>query len=603
MSSLPSLRRKIHRRFLMIIALYGVLGFALVTSVFFASGTTPKLLHLNYDSISVSNQMKETINALEHPQIYPSKSLPEWTEQFEKALEFEERNITEPGEKELVTKIRTSWDAARKSVGTPTATSFHPILLDLDELVKINERGMFKLAQENETLNRQVIIGSVVYFIISLLLAAFIADGLADRLASPLKSIAEALHQRPSFSRKLRLPDPTSLEMFVLSAELYRLFERLAQSEKVNVAEIVQQKLKLETVLESIEDALVFLDLDQKVSHCNVRLSTIVGLTESQIQGQLWRDLPSVSDNYLKLRELLKDDLRQGQEIEFEVGSGKFQYSARSRDILTFGDSAGPGATGGVKLGTLFLLHDITEKRHREKFRSDFMDLLSHELKTPLQSLGIASQLLIEEKDKLPKEMGILAETISEDVERIRAVAQEFVQVTFNQTKILKLQFQLVPLSQTLPEWLKPFYVLGRDRQVKVEFLNEGSEMIWANLDSTKFPWVISNLVSNAIRFSPPSSTVRVVLTDRNGAVEMQVKDEGSGIPEQDQKHIFDPFFQGSASVLPGQRGLFGIGLTIAKDVVEAHDGRIEYYPRLPQGSEFRIILPFPPLHYGVVPS
>ena len=485
MSSLPSLRRKIHRRFLLIIGLYGGLGLVLVTSVYFASGT----------------------------------------------------------------------------------------------------------------INKQVILWSLVYFVLSLLVAAFIADGLADRLAKPLKGIAEALHQRPSFSRKLKLPDPTSLEMFVLSAELYRLFERLAQSEKVNVTEIIQQKLKLETVLESIEDALVFLDLNGKVSHCNSRLAKIVGLPENQIQGQLWCDLPSMCESYLRLRELLKDDLRQDQEFELQVGGRKFQYSVRSRDIPAFGEG-GVVDAAGVRLGTLFLLHDITEKRQREKFRSDFIDLLSHEMKAPLLSLGIASELLNKQKDQLPQGLGILAETIFEDVERIRAVAQEFVQVSFNpnQTKVLKLRLQRTPLSQALPEWIKPFFVLGRDRQVKVEFLNEGSEMIWANLDFTKFPWVISNLVSNAIRFSTPGSTVDVVLTDRNGAVEIQVKDEGVGVPEQDQKHIFDPFFQGSAAAQSGPQDLFGIGLTIAKDVVEAHEGRIEYYPRLPQGSEFRIILPFPSL-------
>ncbi len=274
----------------MIIGLYGVLGFVLVTSVFFASGTTPKLLHLNYDSISVSNQMKEAIAALESPAVFSNKSPEEWRLQFEKALKSEEANITEPGEKELTSEIRARWDAAVRSSEAPSVAAFRTIYLDLDELIKLNEKGMFNLVQENESLNKKVIVGSIIYFVISLLLAAIMADGLADRLARPLKGIAEALHQRPSFTRKLKLPEPNSLEMFVLCNELYRLFERLAQSEKVNVAELLQQKLKLETVLESIEDALVFLDLNGKVSHCNSQLAKLIGLTETQIQGNLWRE-------------------------------------------------------------------------------------------------------------------------------------------------------------------------------------------------------------------------------------------------------------------------------------------------------------------------
>jgi signal transduction histidine kinase len=129
----------------------------------------------------------------------------------------------------------------------------------------------------------------------------------------------------------------------------------------------------------------------------------------------------------------------------------------------------------------------------------------------------------------------------------------------------------------------------------------EGSETIWANLDLVKFPWVVSNLLSNAIRHSPAGSEVSIVLTDRNGAVEIQIKDQGAGIPEPDRAHIFEAFFQGTLAT--GGRGMFGVGLTIAKEVVEAHDGRIEYFPRIPTGSEFRITLPFPPLYYPEGPE
>ena len=130
---------------------------------------------------------------------------------------------------------------------------------------------------------------------------------------------------------------------------------------------------------------------------------------------------------------------------------------------------------------------------------------------------------------------------------------------------------------------------------MKLKFRQEGSEIIWANLDRVKFPWVISNVLSNAVRFAPTGSEVQVVLTDRNGSVEVQVIDDGPGVSEEDQRRMFEPFFQSTQPTTSGQKGLFGVGLTIAREVVEAHDGRIEYYRRQPHGSEFRILLPFPP--------
>ena len=227
---------------------------------------------------------------------------------------------------------------------------------------------------------------------------------------------------------------------------------------------------------------------------------------------------------------------------------------------------------------------------------TEFIDLLSHEIKTPLQSLGTATELLAAQKKDLSQDTVSLVETITEDVERIKAVANEFVQVTQSHSRILKLKLEPMSLSHALPEWIRPFRILAKDREVVLNYRQEGSEIIHGHLDQVKFPWVISNLVSNAIRFSPVGGEVLILLTDRNGAVEIQIKDEGPGVLEVDEKRIFEPFFQSSSTFPLGKQGLFGIGLTIAKEVVEAHEGRIEYFRRPTQGSEFRITLPFSPL-------
>jgi len=581
MTSLPTLRRRILQSFLLVVGLYAFLGSLLVASVFISSGTTPKLLHLNYDSISAAMQMRESWNALSSPEKHSARGPEAWTSEFEQALKFEEGNITEPGERQLAQSIRAKWDQNKGAVSKLEPIPFQSMDELLTQLIQVNEKGMFGLAAQNKSLSDQVLIGSVLYFLISLIVVIIFSQQFALRLAQPLKTIAEILHSRPSITHRLKLPEPSTLEFLILTTELKRLWERLLETEKVNVAELVKEKGKLETVLESVEDALLFVDASGVVGHCNNCLVRLVGLPQKEIQNRPWIDLPSMDDNYIRLRSSLREEMPDGLEIELYLQQQKVSYSARGRKIA-----------GGV----LYLLHDITEKKQRDKFRSEFVDLLSHELKTPLQSLGTATELLSDRKDQFPEDLKIMVETISEDVERIRAVAQEFVQVTQSHSKILKLKLERVPINHVLKEWIKPFSILARDRKVKIELSNEGSETIWANLDLVKFPWVISNLLSNAIRHSPAGSTVGIFLTDRNGAVEIQIKDQGAGIPEGDRAHIFEAFFQGTLAT--GGRGMFGVGLTIAKEVVEAHDGRIEYFPRLPAGSEFRITLPFPPLYY-----
>jgi NtrC-family two-component system sensor histidine kinase KinB len=586
MTALPTLRRKILRSFLWMVVLYGILGFFLVIGVKIASGTSPRMIHVNYDSIAASAQMRDSLFALRTPQDYPQITLNEKKEILEKALTFEEGNETETGEKEIAQGIRSAWDSIKKPTTPPSLDQFAAMNRLLDQLVLVNERGMFNLADSNESLSRRVMLGSVIFFLLSLVTAVIFADSLSRRIAEPLKNIAEALHRRPAIGRRLKLIVPDTLELMILTTELNRLWERVNQTEKVNVQELIRQKSKLESVLESVEDALFVIDNEGLVTQANQCFQDLISLPLDKIRRQKWTDLPTLNDNYLRLRSLLSQDTLEGSETELDLKEKKRQYAARTRDIT---------APGGVPVARLYLLHDITEKRQRESFRSDFIDLLSHELKTPLQSLGTATELLVTQRDSLPEVLKPLVETISEDVERIKAVANEFVQVTQSHSKILKIKLDKTALNQVINEWVKPFKVVAKDRKVRLTVKQEGSDIIWANLDCVKFPWVLSNLLSNAIRFAPTDSEVDVLITDRNGAVEIQVRDEGPGISDEDQRRMFDPFFQGTTmTTTSGNKGLFGIGLTIAKEVVEAHDGRIEYYRRQPRGSEFRIILPFP---------
>ncbi|MGZ3710999.1 MAG: ATP-binding protein [Bdellovibrionota bacterium] len=581
MNALPTLRRKIFRSFSFLIGLYGALGLFLVICVYLASATTPKIIHVNYDSISAAHQMKDAWMALDHPKDFRGKGRAEWQAQFEKALKFEEGNVTEQGEGSVVGKIRAAWNIEKSKASFTDAEADQMISL-LENIVSLNEKGMFDTAHSNTALSQKVLAFSVFYLLVSLILAFLAADGLAARLSLPLKNIAEALHRRPKLGSRLKLIEPNSLELFILITELKRLWDRVSEGEKVNVTEVLLQKSKLETVLEAVEDALLVIDTKGVVSHCNQFMLELLNLPGSQVIGFKWTDLPTNHENYLGLRAILEDEMTDSHEIELHWGPNKLQFAARLRKI---------GNDPDRPIATLFMLHDITERRQRERFRSEFIDMLSHEIKTPLQSLGTATELLVGKRADLPETLQPLVETIYEDVERIKAVANEFVQVTQSHSKIMKLNLQSVSLSQLIPEWIRPFKIVGKDKDVKVEFRGQ-EETILAQIDPVKFPWVISNLLSNAIRFSPPGGTVCIELSRSATGVEVKVLDDGPGISEADQLKMFDPFYQGQPAPGGAKHGLFGIGLTIAKEVLEAHGGNISYRMRSPHGSEFRIQLP-----------
>lgn len=299
--------------------------------------------------------------------------------------------------------------------------------------------------------------------------------------------------------------------------------------------------------------------------------------------GRPWTELSTTAKNYLSLRTFLAQSIEQGSSIELIIGEEKRIFAARHREIVS---------PETERIGFLYLLHDVTEMHHKEYLKNEFIGVLSHELKTPLQSLGTASELLMNRKEQLSEDASMLVETIVEDVSRIRAVADDFIQVGVTDLRSLKLKMEKMPLNQLMADWIRPFKVLARDKKVELEFVTEGSETIWANVDVVKLPWAISNLLANAIRVSDPERKVSVFLTDRADMAHIEIRDEGPGIPDDVQRRMFEPYYQAPTNGA-GTSGFLGLGLTIAKEVVEAHGGRVEYFPRRPKGSTFRVSLPY----------
>lgn len=584
MMPLPPLRRKILFNFLLVVGLYGGFGTFLMSATFLASRITPEMIHLNYDSIAAAQKLGDAWDILWHVDDYRHGDTTRWIRVFSDSLAFCLGNVTEPGEKEALEAIADVWGRIRPEMESGKLPLFSPeyaeVHRSLARVIALNEEGMFEKAAATVRYRNRVFIIALVIFFLSLAIAVYLADGLAEKLASPLKQIAEALRNKPVPGEKLRLPEPSTLETRILTHEMNQLWKRLSELRKLNLEELSAQTSKLEIVVDSVEDAILVLDNHDNVLQCNQGLTDLVGLPAGLVYGHRWRDLPTGNANYLALRERLTPEI--SPEASFELdrhGQARF-FSGRCRQIMT---------KPGEALGTVYLLHDITETKQRDRLKAEFIAVLSHELKTPLQSLGTAAELLHKRSQLLDDEARMLVDTINEDVARIRAVANEFVQVSFVDPHALRLRIGRHALDALLPEWLKPFRIVARERGVSIDFSQEGPTPVWVEIDAIRFPWAISNLMSNAIRVSPTGGSVGVRLRVRDHEILIEIRDEGPGVPESARPRMFEAFFQAEG---PAESGFLGLGLTIAKEVVEAHNGFIEYEPGHPRGSVFRLRLP-----------
>lgn len=595
MSILPTLQKKIRSGFFRLVLLFGGLSLLLIVGIFLAVRTPALLVRLNYDSISYAQMMEEAFNSMLLEKLAAvnmsgsqtggavsvSSNIAQWQTHFESALTLAAGNITEPDEQAAVQAITLVWKEFLQHPSVGVAENLHTAIVNL---VKVNERGMFRMLDDNLLFRDVVVLLTVGAFLVGTLWAFLLADGVVTQLAHPLRRAAEVFRDRPPFGQKLHLPDPQTLEVRILFDELSRLWRRLGELNAINVDTLLGEKGKLEVILESAEDAVLVLDGNGHVLHVSSRMVSLLGLSKAEILGQAWADLSTLAPNYLALRAVLQPEVHGVQDIVLH-GQGEEQlYTARHRDLL--------GSTGQVT-GQVFLLSNVTEKRRRDALRSEMMDWISHELKTPMQSLGLAADLL-SRRDGLDDEMRMLVDTVSQDAARLRIVARQFMDMARMSPLALQLVLERVDMTASLDDWLTPFQLMAREGGIALHVETDPA-CPEVTLDTERFAWVVSNLLGNALRVCPRGSTVTVLLhaahdNDEGEMAVLEVQDNGPGIPPELESRLFQPYSHGRTA--GSHEGLVGLGLAIAHTIVEAHGGSIQY-ARSPEGNSiFTVSLP-----------
>jgi NtrC-family two-component system sensor histidine kinase KinB len=579
---LPTLQRRIRGDFFRLVLLFGVLGLLLVGAIFVAGRMPTLLMRMNYDSIAWARDMETAMNALRFPDQYPENAPARWKEIFETALTQAGNNITEVEEPQVLERLQQVWTRFQTSTDAQRGVddAYKELRLILTRLVQVNEQGMLERLNHHAVMRDVTVLGAALLFALGTLWAIFMADAIAGKVSHPLRRAAEVFKSRPRLGSLLHLPPPQTLEVRILFDELARLWSRLSELDALNVGSLMAEKRKLEVILESADDAILVLDGSGSVAHVSQRMLPLLGLDPVRTLGLSWRDLPTASANYLALREMLNADLQGKRDIFLLENGEERMFTARRRDLLT---------PDGQAVGQVFLLSDVTESRRREGLRSEMMDWVAHELKTPMQSLCLAADLLNRRKAGLDPEGRLLVETVHEDAARLRTLAQQFLDIARMAPTALRLSPELVDLASLLERWLRPFMLVARETGIRLT-VEANPELPKIVLDAERFAWVVSNLVANAVHASSSGEEVRVRAGLSGQTLVLDVEDQGPGLPESVQARLFEPFSHGRTAGT--QAGLFGLGLAISRSIVEAHGGRIEHAPLEPRGSRFTVFLP-----------
>ena len=367
-----------------------------------------------------------------------------------------------------------------------------------------------------------------------------------------------------------------------------QLLEALARQaaiaiERTQVDAVLQEKAKTEAVMEAIEDGLIVLDPAGAVVHVNEVACTILAVDRAAVLGRPFAQLGTAHPHYLRLRAAIREFLahpeREGDRVEIEL-------FLRGRDHHYVLRPTPFRARDGSPAGLIVALQDVTHLRDQERRREALVATLSHELRTPITSLGMAVERL--ERNSLDVEQQHLLGTVREDVAQLQDLAQRLLDLARSGAMTITLDRRPVDLVAVIARVVRIFEVQARERHVALATSVPPGGLVLLG-DETKLTWGLSNLLANALRYTPSGGRVDLAARTTDGNVFVAVRDTGPGIAPEQRDRIFDRFAQVADG---GELGAAGLGLAIVRDIVQAHGGRIVLESQVGRGSCFTLELP-----------
>jgi signal transduction histidine kinase len=230
----------------------------------------------------------------------------------------------------------------------------------------------------------------------------------------------------------------------------------------------------------------------------------------------------------------------------------------------------------------------VTEERRFEEARRKFIGMLSHQLKTPVTSLTMSVNLLWEKLRDADEESNDLLSMAREDCAALSASLSELIDAARDAIQDLSLLRRRTELTRLLRNAVRPLVTQAEEKGIRFhDRLGPGGA--FADVDPIKFPWVVTNILGNALRYTPPGGSVTLELREGHSWTTISVADTGIGIAPHDLKRLFLPFT--TLDTEPETESL-GLGLTIAKEIIEAHRGEIEVESEPGKGTVFTIRVP-----------
>ncbi len=583
-----------------------------ITNLVSLGKATDAILKENYLSILAANNM---INALERQDSGvlimflgdTKKGIYQFRENEAVFLEWFARakdNITIPGEAELIRSIDSYYSeylnmfssltdlshdnpSLEPSPGTYGESLYPPFARVRESCIKLhnlNEETMYKASLKAKKVASRAIWSTVLVASSALVIALIFSLILAERITRPLRIFMEASRKISADDYSIQVPVKSGDELGHLAKEFNQMTAKLRQYHEINIDQIIFEKNKGEALLSSIEEGLLIFDISLKLTNINPAGRRMINMESTEISAVVYANdiLPP------SLCELIQKTIETGKHPDIPYEQRIITLSDNENLLYYFFTVTPIRGRDHKLIGTVILLRDITRLKEVERLKSEFVMAASHELRTPLTSLGMSIDLLMEhitqglsEKDKA------LLLAAHEEVYRMKVLVNELLDLSKIETGKIELEFDNIMVSEMFDHVKEVFQ---NQLEIKEVFLTSSlsGDVTKVRADSNKATWVLTNLISNALRYVNKNGHINLSATRIGTHAQISVQDDGPGIPPDHQSRIFQKFVQVKGRETDGA----GLGLAICKEIVRAHGGTIWVESAPKQGTIFRFTLP-----------
>ena len=606
-----TLKKKILIGYGVAFALMGLVVAWAVTNLVSLGKATDAILSENYRSIIAAENMVDALERQDSGVLLillgdAGKGIAQFRENEAVFFEWLARakdNITIDGEAQLVQSIEADYATYRKQFSALTdlretggaarepayyQETVYPLFAKVREvcigLRNLNEETMYTASVRAGTVAQRAIWSTVLVAASALIVALMFSLFLAERIVRPIRRFMEASRKISSGDYTVQVPVETGDELGRLAGEFNQMAKQLGRYNEMNIEQIISEKNKGEAILSSIEDGLVVFDTKLKATSINPAARRLLDLKFAESATLHCVDIlpdPNVCDLVRKTVETGVQPTVPDEQRIITVSEGE-----RARHYL-FSVTAIRGRDRNLS-GIVLLLRDVTRLKEVERLKSEFVMAASHELRTPLTSLGMSVDLLLEHAAQgLAEKDRELLQAAHEEVHRMKALVNDLLDLSKIEAGRIELEFESVPVP-TLFDHVEAVFKSQMDMK-EVSLTSElTGELPKVRADANKITWVLTNLISNALRYVSKGGHISLMAHRIGPHVHLSVRDDGPGIPPEYQSKIFQKFVQ----VKGQEAGGSGLGLAICKEIVRAHGGAIWVESSAGRGSTFTFTLP-----------